>query len=176
MDNFPGSKILSFSGRSSKCRNYQLSIVRCGRKKHFFRVKTSPANPHDPRTFSSNLYPCKKIPLKAISFSPQKEKRGTLFILAVILLVFLSAKYIYPLVLKDDPPPREANNALDTLKERQEKEKERKDFSFEKNYSGQTNSHSYEKQSYEKPDAVELFYFDPNTLDEAGWKKTRCKR
>ena len=99
----------------------------------------------------------------------KKEKRGTLLILAVIFLVFISGKYIYPLLLKNDSVSmNEITAAADSLKAKEE---------LPENYHAtfpreNENYHRYTR-SYPEENSLhgELFYFDPNTLDIAGWQK-----
>ncbi|MEJ7609895.1 MAG: helix-hairpin-helix domain-containing protein [Ferruginibacter sp.] len=112
----------------------------------------------------------KKDPLNGYLVFTKKEKRGTLFILAVIFLIFLSSKYIYPLIVKENFGDHSRLAALaDSLKEIQSAEKERS--GYKPQYGGKENYPSYSKREYDRPVAGELFYFDPNTLNEAGWQR-----
>jgi competence protein ComEA len=99
----------------------------------------------------------------------KKEKRGTLVILAVIFLVFMSGKYIYPLLLKKDTESASDISVLaDSLKAKEAIQKY-----IPNEYPGENqNDHRY-PGSYPERNASrgELFYFDPNTLDAAGWQK-----
>jgi competence protein ComEA len=104
----------------------------------------------------------------------KKEKRGTLVLLASIICIFVSAKYVYPFIIKEDS----TNNkvifaAADSLKEKQ---KDRSQNYYNRNeYSDNGGYHSYPKKEYNNTFTGAMFYFDPNTLSAEGWKKLGIK-
>ncbi|MEQ1553354.1 MAG: helix-hairpin-helix domain-containing protein [Ferruginibacter sp.] len=104
----------------------------------------------------------------------KKEKRGTLVILATTLAIAVSAKYIYPLIIKEE----HTNNAnifaaIDSLKEKQNDST--KKFNNDNEYSDNAGYHSYPKNNYNEVFTGTMFYFDPNTLDAPGWHKLGIK-
>jgi competence protein ComEA len=104
----------------------------------------------------------------------KKEKRGTLVLLATILSIFVSAKYIYPLIIKEET----ANDtsifaAADSLKEKQNESA--KNSSYKNEYNDGAGYHTYPKNENDKPFTGTMFYFDPNTLDAAGWQRLGIK-
>ncbi len=95
----------------------------------------------------------------------KKEKRGIIGILAIIICIVIAAKYIYPLTVKNEKIDASKINALaDSLNQlRADTTKNyypKNEYSDNGNYSPYDNSFS-----------GDMFYFDPNTLDETGWKK-----
>jgi competence protein ComEA len=104
----------------------------------------------------------------------KKEKRGTLVFLATIMGIFVSAKYIYPLIIKEDSTNNKAIfAAADSLKEKQ---KDSTKNEYNKNeYSDNGGYHLYPKKEYNNTFSGTMFYFDPNTLSADGWKKLGIK-
>ena len=101
----------------------------------------------------------------------KKEKRGIIAVLFFVLLVFISSKYIYPLLIKDHPDDARGIAALgDSLREIQ------KDSTTVARYNNSAGGYqSYSKKEYNKPFTGSMFSFDPNTLDAAGWQKLGIK-
>ncbi len=94
----------------------------------------------------------------------KKERRGTLFLLVLILLS-IAAPFTFPFFIKEKKYDTTAfAKAIDSLKIQQAD-------SSNRNY----NDNNYHDFSSERSDSKtrlskgELFYFDPNTLDEKGW-------
>ncbi len=111
-----------------------------------------------------------KDPSKGYLHFTKKEKRGTLFILTVVILIFICAKYIYPLIVKNDMVDMVQITALsDSLKEIQAAEKEYPGKGYRN--EGKENYRRFPGRDDKIPFTGSLFYFDPNTLDEAGWKR-----
>ena len=105
--------------------------------------------------------------LKQYFVFTKKEKRGTFLILTVILLVFVSGKYIYPLLLREDTISSKEIAAIgDSIKVKAGEGK-----NFANDYSEETNYHVASNLPEHNAFTGELFNFDPNTLDLAGWKK-----
>jgi competence protein ComEA len=104
----------------------------------------------------------------------KKEKRGALVLLATIVSIFVSAKYIYPLIIKDESINNKAIfAAADSLKEKQKDTT--KNYSNKNDYNDGAGYHTYPKKEYDKPFTGSMFYFDPNTLDAAGWQRLGIK-
>lgn len=104
----------------------------------------------------------------------KKEKRGTLVLLATIIGIFVSAKYIYPIIIQEDT----TNNktifaATDSLKEMQKDST--KNYYNKNEYSDNGGYHSYPKKEYNNTFTGTMFYFDPNTLSADGWRKLGVK-
>lgn len=105
----------------------------------------------------------------------RKEKNGTIFIFSVILLIVLIL-FIYTLIFPGkETSISEFKDELVLLNH--------DTAGIAKKYDEPTHHKSYFNNSSEQgtktftPTAVELslFYFDPNTLPEAGWKKMGLK-
>jgi competence protein ComEA len=104
----------------------------------------------------------------------KKEKRGLLVFLATTLCIFVSAKYIYPLITKDESINNKAIfAAADSLKEKQKDTT--KNYSNKNNYNDGAGYHTYPKKEYNKSFRGSMFHFDPNTLDAAGWQRLGIK-
>jgi competence protein ComEA len=104
----------------------------------------------------------------------KKEKRGVLILLATIIALFVSAKYIYPLILRDET----INNktifaAVDSLKAKQKDST--KNYYTRNDYGDNVDYHTYQKKAYNNSFTGTMFYFDPNTLSADGWKKLGVK-
>ena len=116
--------------------------------------------------------PKKSLP-EYLSFT-QKERTGIIAIVALIL-VFIILPFLFPFFIKPKPVDHtafEKEIAALHLKE---------DSSVglsKRNYDDDNDGTSYkpsEKNYYTKLPEGELFYFDPNTLSAAGWKKLGVK-
>jgi competence protein ComEA len=104
----------------------------------------------------------------------KKEKRGALVLLATIFSIFVSAKYIYPLIIKDETSNNKATfAAADSLKEKQTNNPQ--NYYSKSEYDDGTGNHTYSKKEYDKTFTGTMFYFDPNTLDAAGWLRLGIK-
>jgi competence protein ComEA len=100
----------------------------------------------------------------------KKEKRGTLVLLATIIGIFVSAKYVYPLIIKEDTTNNKAIfAAADSLKEKQKDSTQ--NFYNRNEYADNGGYHAYTKKEYNNTFTGTMFYFDPNTLSADGWKK-----
>jgi competence ComEA-like helix-hairpin-helix protein len=103
----------------------------------------------------------------------KKEKRGTLVILVTIIAMVVSAKYVYPIIIKEDTTNNKAIfAAADSLKEKQ-KESSQNNY-YRNEYSDNGGYHSYPKKEYNSFTGT-MFYFDPNTLSADGWRKLGVK-
>jgi competence protein ComEA len=104
----------------------------------------------------------------------KKEKRGTLVLLTTIVGIFISAKYIYPIIIKEDNTNNKALFAsVDSLKEKQ---KDSAPNYYNRNeYNDNGGFNTYPKKEYNNTFTGTMFYFDPNTLSADGWKKLGVK-
>ncbi len=104
----------------------------------------------------------------------KKEKQGLLLLLATIICIFVSAKYVYPLIAKEDNKNNSAIfAAAASLKEKQKDSTKNYYNKNEFNNNGQNGS--YLKKEYNNSFTGAMFYFDPNTLSADGWKKLGVK-
>lgn len=104
----------------------------------------------------------------------RKERVNILILLVVIIAIFLSAKYIYPLIVKDEPmAAADLKAATDSLQV-QEKDGYKKSTSYN-DYNDDEGYQSYTKKNFNNTFTGTMFYFDPNTLDAAGWQKLGIK-
>jgi competence protein ComEA len=104
----------------------------------------------------------------------KKEKRGLFVFLATILCIFISAKYIYPIIIKDESvTDKSIFAAADSLKIKQQ-DSTKNDYA-KNEYNDGVGYHTYPKKEYDKPFTGSMFYFDPNTLDAAGWQRLGIK-
>jgi competence protein ComEA len=100
----------------------------------------------------------------------KKEKRGTLVLLATIVGIFISSKYLYPLIIKEDTTNNKAIfAAADSLKEKQNGSP--KNYYSRNEYDDNSGYHAYPKKQYDNTFIGTMFYFDPNTLGADGWRK-----
>jgi competence protein ComEA len=100
----------------------------------------------------------------------KKEKRGTLVLLVTIIGIVISAKYLYPFIIKEDTTNSKAIfAAADSLKEMQKDST--KNYYNRDEYSDNGGYHSYPKKQYDNTFTGSMFYFDPNTLGADGWRK-----
>jgi competence protein ComEA len=111
---------------------------------------------------------------KSILFFTRKEKRGILILLTAIIGIYVSATFIYPLIVKDEAINSNAIfAAADSLKEKQKDST--KNYNSKNEYNDGVGYHTYSKKEYDKTFTGSMFYFDPNTLDAAGWQKLGIK-
>ena len=104
----------------------------------------------------------------------KKDRMGILVLLFVIVAIFISAKYIYPLIIKDEPVSiADITTATDSLLVKQEDDN--KKSNAYSNYNADEGYQAYSKKSYNNTFTGTMFYFDPNTLDAAGWQRLGIK-
>jgi competence protein ComEA len=104
----------------------------------------------------------------------KKEKRGTLVLLATIIGIFVSAKYVYPIIVSEENVNSKAIfAAADSLKEKQKDSSQ--NYYNRNEFSDNGGYHSYQKKEYDNTFTGAMFYFDPNTLSADGWKKLGVK-
>ena len=104
----------------------------------------------------------------------KKDRTGILVLLVVIVAVFISAKYIYPSIVKDESIANaDITLATDSLLVRQndysKKNNPNNDYNVDEGYQ------AYSKKSYNNTFSGTMFYFDPNTLAAEGWQKLGIK-
>ncbi|MFT3910050.1 MAG: helix-hairpin-helix domain-containing protein [Ferruginibacter sp.] len=99
----------------------------------------------------------------------RKEKNGTLLLLFIILLL-TSTPFIYSLIFKEKAiDANEFKNEMASLKMKSADSTEKK---YYKNYTAE--DHYKPNDAYSSKEHTvthDLFYFDPNTLPGAGWKR-----
>jgi competence protein ComEA len=100
----------------------------------------------------------------------KKERRSAIALLTIIALLAF-APLLFPLLFAQKHTQDEAfEKDILALKEKQEKEETNR---WQDNGNG--SSDFYQSKNYNKPDRYTfhgtMFSFDPNTIDEAGWKK-----
>lgn len=104
----------------------------------------------------------------------KKDRMGILVLLFVIVAIFITAKYIYPLIIKDEPVAiADITTATDSLRVKQEDDN--KKSNAYSNYNADEGYQAYSKKSYNNTFTGTMFYFDPNTLDAAGWQRLGIK-
>ena len=104
----------------------------------------------------------------------KKDRMGILVLLFVIVAIFISAKYIYPLIIKDEPVAvADITTATDSLLVKQ-KDDNKKSNAYS-DYNADEGYQAYSKKSYNNTFTGTMFYFDPNTLDAAGWQRLGIK-
>ena len=108
-----------------------------------------------------------------LSFT-KKEKRGIVFTMLIIVAIFIAAKYIYPIIAPEKSISQaELSAATDSLLLKQNDEGKK---SYSNNdYNSDEGYQSYPKKNYNTTFTGTMFYFDPNTLDAAGWQKLGIK-
>jgi competence protein ComEA len=95
-----------------------------------------------------------------------KERRGTIAIIALVLICLFSAQYIYPLLLNNKAtPPGLMSGVADSLRSKA------KDADYDYPEDKSENNYRRTSEDYNKPFTGTMFYFDPNTLNTAGWQK-----
>ena len=110
---------------------------------------------------------------KFLSFT-KKEKRGILFTMVIIVAIFVSAKYIYPLLVEEQNISQSnLSAATDSLLLKNEEGSKKSYVNNE--YNNDEGYQAYSKKTYNKTFTGTMFYFDPNTLDAAGWQKLGIK-
>ena len=104
----------------------------------------------------------------------KKNRTGILVVLVVIAAIFIATKYVYPLIIKDEPVANaDIISATDSLLVKQNDDnKEGKAY---KDYNADESYQAYSKKNYNNTFTGTMFYFDPNTLDAAGWQKLGIK-
>ena len=104
----------------------------------------------------------------------KKEKRGILFTMVIIVAIFISAKYIYPLLIEEQNISQSnLSAATDSLLLKND-EGSKKSY-VNNDYNNDEGYQAYSKKSYSNTFTGTMFYFDPNTLDAAGWQKLGIK-
>jgi len=104
----------------------------------------------------------------------KKDRTGILVLLVVIVAIFISAKYIYPLIIKDQPVANaDIFIATDSLLAKQKVDNKKSNAYSD--YNSDEGYQAYSKKTYNNTFTGTMFYFDPNTLDAEGWQKLGIK-
>jgi competence protein ComEA len=112
-------------------------------------------------------------------FSFTKKERNGIIILLLLILIFLILPFLYPFFIKQKTYDHsQFQQAIDSLQINQQDSSPYKKYYPERNYRDDNdyaanNEASPKKKESETPG--EMFAFDPNTLDENGWKKLGVK-
>lgn len=102
----------------------------------------------------------------------RKDRNAILVLLLAIALVFTTAKYIYPLLITDTiVKETDLIAATDSLVVLQNDDNK----TYTNGYNTDEGYQAYSKKSYNTLFTGTMFYFDPNTLDAAGWQKLGIK-
>ncbi len=104
-----------------------------------------------------------------LSFT-KKERRASVVLLSLII-IFTAIPFLFPFFITEKRVDATAfKEEIATLTTKQVDSNKR--FSSRNNdEDDQPYREPYEKNYYAKKDKGELFYFDPNTLDEKGWQR-----
>ena len=104
-----------------------------------------------------------------VLYFTRKEKRGALVLLMLISLLcsipFIIAFYTEGEITSN----QEYDDKIEAIHAKVLQQK--KPYAFEKNGNGNNRYPTYEKKNYSSKPSGILFEFDPNTIDEAGWKR-----
>ena len=104
----------------------------------------------------------------------KKDRTGILVLLFVIVAVFISAKYIYPFIVKDESLANaDITIATDSLLAKQNTDNKKSNTYSD--YNSDEGYQAYSKKTYNNTFTGTMFYFDPNTLDAAGWQRLGIK-
>lgn len=101
-----------------------------------------------------------------------KKERTGILVLLFLIAFFITIPFLYPFFIHEKPTDDATfKKQIDmlTIKQVDSTDKFSKRNFDEKNY--QNYREPAEKKYYSKQPEGELFNFDPNTLDEAGWKR-----
>ena len=112
----------------------------------------------------------KKILLSYLSFT--KKERVGIIVLLVLITILIVVPFLFPFFIKKKPTDITSfKNQMNQLVAKQADSTYRRYPS--KNYDENNNQNYRESEEHSKSTISkgELFNFDPNTLDESGWKK-----
>lgn len=96
----------------------------------------------------------------------KKERNGIIVLMLLIIAVYLSSRYFKPSSKVDNKDSFQQE--LASLKISIDSSKNNRDYNVEENFAEYSKPENYNRGNHAKG---ELFAFDPNTLDEAGWKR-----
>jgi len=112
-------------------------------------------------------------------FSFTKKERTGIILLLVLILCFLLLPFLYPFFIKSKTYDHsQFQAAIDSLQVNDQDSTPYKKYYPKKDYGDDNDYADNNVPSTKKYDAEtpgEMFAFDPNTLDEAGWKKLGVK-
>ena len=116
----------------------------------------------------------KKILLSYLSFT--KKERVGIIVLLVLIAVLIIVPFLFPFFIKEKPTDITSfKNQMNQLVTKQADSVYRKYPSKNDENYNQNYRESGGKNDYSTALKGELFNFDPNTLDESGWKKLGIK-
>ena len=100
----------------------------------------------------------------------KKERTGIIMVIGLIIVV-IAAQYFYPLIIKNNTgSQKEIDAGLLSLKEK-EQDSTKNYYSRNDEDNSEHGYGQYSKKNYNNNFTGSMFYFDPNTLDAAGWQK-----
>ena len=117
----------------------------------------------------------KKILLSYLSFT--KKERVGIIVLLVLIAILIIVPFIFPFFIKEKPMDITSfKNQMNQLVTKQTDSTYHKypSKNYDENYN-QNYHESENKNDFSTATKGELFNFDPNTLDESGWKKLGIK-
>lgn len=98
-----------------------------------------------------------------------KERKGTIAIVFLTVICLFSAQFIYPLVAgANAAPSSRLLSSADSL--RNILDSSRNSYAGN-SYNDEDEGHAYSPGKFNKQFTGTMFYFDPNTLDAAGWTR-----
>src|SRR6218665_659922 len=101
----------------------------------------------------------------------RKERRGTLLIVGFISLL-VAIPLLLPFILqKETTDPADMGPQLAALQSQQANTKAKSNYTAPDDYKNRPYDDPTYSEHYSNAAKGSLFYFDPNSLDEAGWKK-----
>lgn len=95
----------------------------------------------------------------------KKQRRGILSVLGVTALL-IASQYIYPLLSKNEKTNPDLEKSIAILKEKQADTAGSSRPRYAE-YENEKTENSYHRRQF----SGNMFYFDPNTLDAAGWQR-----
>ena len=117
----------------------------------------------------------KKILLSYLSFT--KKERVGIIVLLVLIAILIIVPFLFPFFIKEKRTDITSfKNQMNQLVTKQAESAYRKypSRNYDENYN-RNYRESEEKNDFSKVSKGELFNFDPNTLDESGWKRLGIK-
>jgi len=107
----------------------------------------------------------------------KKEKRGVFAVLGFIALIFICSEYIYPMIIAHEKvSSNDLSRFADSLREmKTDSTKHYTKYERYDHYNDEKNDRRYLKKEFDPVFTGTMFYFDPNTLDIAGWQRLGIK-
>jgi competence protein ComEA len=100
----------------------------------------------------------------------KKERSGIIIVIGLIIVV-IAAQYLYPLILKNNTASQKDIDAGLLLLKEKAQDSTKNYYSRNDEDNAEHGYGQYSKKNYNNTFTGSMFYFDPNTLDAAGWQK-----